>query len=286
MESIRLQLGRIESRLQNKNSIKDSEFQVFSQWGEDGIIQFAIEKLPMIPKTFVEFGVQDYIESNTRFLMLNNYWDGLIIDGSEENITQIKKSSYFWKTRLNCEAAFITKDNINDIISSKGLKGEIGLLSIDIDGNDYWVWEAINCISPAIVIIEYNSLWGPSYKVSTPYKHDFDRQKAHYSNLYWGASLNALNYLASKKGYRLLTANKGGNNVFFVKDLYASFFAPMTVDDCYKKPFFRQSRDQENRLTYLDIENSLSLLSDLTLTDVEKGENFTIKDLYLSKISL
>lgn len=170
-------------------SLEEVEFQVFSQFGEDGIIQWLIQNIELNEKTFVEFGVEDYTEANTRFLLMNNNWSGLIIDGSEENINHVKNWRLFWKYDLTAVAEFITKDNINEIITGAGFYGDIGLLSVDIDGNDYWVLNAITCVNPRILICEYNNIFGSDEKVSVPYDEKFYRTEKHYSNLYWGASL-------------------------------------------------------------------------------------------------
>ena len=133
--------------------LADAEFKVFSQFGDDGIIQYLLQQveIPETSRRFIEFGVQDYQESNTRFLMVNDNWRGLIIDGSESNIQKVVSDPLYWRHDLTAVAAFIDRDNINDLFSSNGYSGEIGLLSVDIDGNDYWVWEAIDAVSPRIV---------------------------------------------------------------------------------------------------------------------------------------
>ena len=96
-------MGRILSnQIKNKecqlNSIQDVEFSVFSQFGDDGIIQWLIQNLEIPNKTFIEFGVEDFSESNSRFLMMNNYWSGFVMDGSESNINILKSSYYFMRT--------------------------------------------------------------------------------------------------------------------------------------------------------------------------------------------
>src|SRR6218665_3922963 len=165
-------------------NLSDYEFRITSQFGDDGIIEFLVE---------------NYTESNTRFLLMKDNWTGLVIDGTDANIKYIKKDKY-WRHDLRAVCAFITKDNINSLIENSGISGEIGLLSVDIDGNDYWVWQSISVINPVIVVSEYNALFGKN-PYSIPYEEDFDFRKKHYSHLYWGASLTALNYLAEKKGY-------------------------------------------------------------------------------------
>ena len=159
--------------------IEDIEFKVFSQFGDDGIIQYLINKLEIDYdcQNFIEFGVENYQESNTRFLLFNNNWSGLIIDSSKEKIEQIKNSNYFWKYNLEAKVSFIDKDNINNIIKESQIGKKIGLLSIDIDGNDYWIWKSINVIDPLIVIVEFNSVFGFVHKLSIPYKKTFSGQK-------------------------------------------------------------------------------------------------------------
>lgn len=213
LQYIRLALGRIENRQINK--IYSTEFKVFSQWGEDGIIQYLLNNIKIDKEIFIEFGVENYTESTTRFLLINNNWSGLVLDGNQENINFIKHDEIYWKYNLKAEYAFITAENINNIFEKNGISGEIGILSIDIDGNDFWVWKAIKNVNPAIVICEYNHRLGKERAVTIPYRADFIRSEAHYSNLYYGASIKALTLLAKNKEYSLVAGNENGNNVFF-----------------------------------------------------------------------
>ena len=266
-------LGRIEARqlqTSNSKSIRDNEFRSFSQWGEDGIIQFLISNVPINRKIFVEFGVQNYTESNTRFLLINNNWSGLVIDGGSEEIAYIKNDPIYWQYNLKAVNSFITKDNINQILSDNGIQGEIGLLSVDIDGNDYWVWQAIDCINPAIVVSEYNFRFGANKAVTVPYDASFVRSKAHYSNIYYGASLKALCILADRKGYAFVGCNSAGNNAFFVrKDLKPDAINEITVEEGYVRGQFRESRDEKGNLLYLSLEEEQKLLNTLPLVEIE-----------------
>src|SRR5437868_3239257 len=194
--------------------LADGEFRVFSQWGEDGIIQYLISRIKITNETFVEFGVENYRESNTRFLLLNNNWRGLVLDGSQHCIDHIQADEICWRHTLTARCAWITRDNINDLLKEAGFAGEVGLLSIDIDGNDYWVWEKLTVIDPVIAITEYNSIFGPELAVTIPYDPKFARHRAHYSGQFWGASLPALTQLADRKGYSLVGCNSAGNNAY------------------------------------------------------------------------
>ena len=195
LQDLKLSIGQIQSKLNASSlekNIKKKEFKVFSQWGEDGIIDYLISNLDIQNKTFIEFGVENYEESNTKFLLLNRNWEGFILDSSISNINYIKNSDLYWKYSLNAITAFINKENINNLIELSKFKKKVGLLSIDIDGNDYWVWKEINVIEPSIVIIEYNSRLGIEKPYVVPYEKNFLRKKASTSMVYYGASLQAL----------------------------------------------------------------------------------------------
>jgi hypothetical protein len=213
-------LGRIEAR-QNQaagfRSLRENEFKVFSQWGEDGIIQALVREVPLGERAFVEFGVEDYTEANTRFLLLNYGWRGLVIEAGPEHVARIRQSREHWLYDLQVAHSFITRDNINGILRDAGMSGEIGLLSVDIDGNDYWVWEAIDVVHPTIVVAEYNYRFGPTATVAVPYAEDFSRFEAHPSWIYYGASLGALCHLAARKGYDFVGCGRNGVNAFFVR---------------------------------------------------------------------
>jgi hypothetical protein len=275
IDDLRQAVGRLELRQLEERSSADihaNEFKVSSQWGEDGIIQFLLRHVEVPNKIFVEFGVGDYSESNTRFLLKNDNWKGLLIDGSAANQRKIEASHEHWQHDLTIECSFITKDNINQLISKNGVTGDIGILSVDIDGNDYWVWEAIDCVNPAIVICEYNSLFGPTAAVSTPYAEDFYIYNAHYSGLYWGASIAAFTHLAVQKGYSLVGSNSAGNNIFFVRNDLVGELPCFTPEQAHVQSRFRISRDETGKLSFLDGLKSLELIKELPLVDVRTKE--------------
>jgi len=247
-------LGQLLTRemLKSKYSnIQNSEFKVFSQWGDDGIIQYLINNINISNKIFIEFGVENYLESNTRFLLMNNNWTGLVFDGSKKNIDFVRSDNIYWKYDLIAEQAFITRENINFLIKKAGFIGEIGLLHIDIDGNDYWVWESIEVIKPDIVIIEYNSVFGIDRAITIPYKANFNRTKEHYSNLYAGSSLLALYDLAKEKGYSFIGTNSSGNNAYFILNEKLNIIKPIEIKHGYTLSKFRESRNKKGNLTFL-----------------------------------
>lgn len=275
-------LGRIESRQISNLSldqINDAEFRVFSQWGEDGIINYLVHHVPIKNKVFIEFGVENYLQSNTRFLLSNDNWSGLVMDGNSEDIAYLKKDPIYWAHNLKAECKFITKDNIESVLEKNAIKNDVGILSIDIDGNDYWIWEAINCVSPRIVICEYNSLFGPRAKVTTPYRDDFIREKMHHSGVVYGASISALDNLANKKGYKLVASNKAGNNVFFVRDDLLENIRTLSPEEAYQKAQFREYKDRKGNLTFDDFEQRLEKIKEETVFDIEVQKMMQIKDI-------
>lgn len=254
--------------------IKEAEFRVFSQFGEDGILQYLIRRTGISAelRTFVEFGVETYEEANTRFLLVSRNWNGLVIDGSAANVARIKASSIFWRYGLSAIAAFIDADNINQLIGDNGFRGQIGLLSVDIDGNDYWVWERIDVVNPVIVVAEYNSVFGASYAITVPYDPSFVRSKAHHSNLYWGASLKALHILADRKGYALVGCNSAGNNAFFVRRDMLNGLEELSSETAYVESKFKESRDINGQLTFLTGKKRLLEIRDMPVYDVLSGK--------------
>lgn len=263
------------------DSIHQAEFKVFSQFGDDGIIQYLIthSSIGAARQKFIEFGVENYQESNTRFLLVNNNWSGLVIDGSRENIDSIRNGPLYWRHDLTAVHSFVDRTNINETIAAHGFAGEVGLLSIDIDGNDYWIWESIEVVDPVIVIVEYNSILGSERAVVVPYDPVFNCTRAHYSNLFWGCSLKALCLLADKKGYEFVGADSHGNNAYFVARNRLGKLKPTSVEAGYVRSKFRESRDQAGRLTYVSGNKRLEIIQDLEVYDLEKGALVRLKEL-------
>lgn len=265
-ESQKLLMGKILSnqikdKAFNVQSLKDVEFSIFSQFGDDGIIQWLVQNLNIPNKTFIEFGVEDFGESNSRFLMMNDNWSGFVMDGSELNIKILKSSYYYWKYDLACKAVFITKDNINNLIEEQKFQKEVGLLHIDIDGNDYHIWKEIDVIEPIIVIVEFNGIFGKDRPLSVIYDENFIRSNAHYSNLLFGSSIKSLYDLALEKGYSFIGCNSGGNNAYFVRnDKLNDVVRPVTLDQGYIESKYRESRDKNNNLSFLNKAKGRELL--------------------------
>jgi len=259
--------------------LSELEFKVFSQWGEDGIIQYLIQKIEIPNKTFIEFGVEDYTEASTRFLLINDNWNGLIMDSSKESINFIKNDDIYWRYDLKAVCSFITRDNINQLICQNIKEKEVGLLAIDIDGNDYWVWKAIDAVTPRVVICEYNGIFGCEHFITVPYDENYIRTKQHYSNLYWGASLPALCLLAEEKGYVFVGCNSSGNNAFFIRKDICSL-RPIDYKKSFVMPKFRESRSHNNKMTFLGGEDRIKAIYGMKVLDVKLGKNILIRELF------
>ena len=191
-------------RLKEIDTLADVEFQVYSQFGEDGIIEWLVANLDLQNKTFVEFGVENYLEANTRFLLLNRNWTGLVLDGTPENIEHLRSSATYWRNDVQAQAAFITAENINELIQRNGFFGPLGILSIDLDGNDYWILKELDGLRPDILILECNPVFGDRHAVTVPYDPTFERFRSHHSGLLFGASIAAMRDLAESRGYEFL----------------------------------------------------------------------------------
>lgn len=223
------------------------EFRVYSQHGEDGILLHIFSRIGVDTKRFVEFGVEDGTECNAANLVVNFGFSGLMLDGSQENVQRGR--NFYAATlgpsanRLAFQQSWITAENINAVIESNGIGGPIDLLSIDIDGNDYWVWKAVHAVDPRVVVIEYNAGFGPTRSVTIPYAPEFDRWRVHRSGFYFGASLAALEKLGSEKGYSLIGCDSSGANAFFVKRSIADgLFRTVTAREAFVPLFDRIAR--------------------------------------------
>jgi hypothetical protein len=190
-------------------------FKVYSQSDEDGIIQEIFRRVGTTTKTFIEFGVDTGNECNTAKLLVEG-WRGLWIEASTPNVADIRKNfvAFLHEPKLKLVENLVTAENINALLKQAEMTGEVDLLCIDIDCNDYWVWKAIEVTNPRVVVIEYNATLRPPLSLVVPYE-----PTRHWDGSnYFGASLEALVRLGRAKGYRLVGCNFSGANAFFVRD--------------------------------------------------------------------
>ena len=206
---------------------------IYSQNEEDGIIQEIFNRIGTTNKTFVEFGIGDGLENNTLALLLSD-WKGLWIEGSSRAVNNIKDNfkSVINNERLKVVEAFITKDNINDIISSNISDKEIDLLSVDIDGNDIHIFNEISVVNSRVVVIEYNAKFPPPIMFGV----DYNPTHAWKGDDYVGSSLKYIEKNLNAKGYKLVGCDLSGSNAFFIReDLVGDkFLAPYTAEKHYQ----------------------------------------------------
>jgi hypothetical protein len=217
----------------NHKKLNRYEFKVFSQAGEDGIISEIFNRIGTTNKFFVEFGVGNGLENNSAYLLVKG-WQGYWIEGSERFCKSIRQSfeDLIANQQLTLKNTFITAANIEDLFREGNVPTELDLLSIDIDGNDYWVWQAITNYRPRVVILEYNAIYPPEsswvmqYNPSHQWKY----------NSHMGSSLKALEKLGHQQGYKLVGCSFSGVNAFFVReDLLADHFcSPFSAENHYE----------------------------------------------------
>lgn len=222
-------------------------FNVYSQTCEDGILLHIFNCIGFTNRRCVDIGASGIENSNVANLIINHAFDGLLIEGNESAVKSAKKqylsirhAKLFIPTVVN---AYATMENVNGLLVDNGFSGSIDLLSIDIDGIDYWVWKAINAIDPRVVVVEYQDILGPKRSWTVPYTPAFNGSQYEVNRTYMnygGASLTAFTKLANAKGYRLVGCNRGGWNAFFVNNSAINPILPeVSVKSCFRYPWNR-----------------------------------------------
>ena len=219
--------------------LTDTEFRCFSQNGEDGILLYIFSILGTTNRRVVEISAGDGIECNSANLIINHGWHGLLFDSDEKNIDRGKnfyaKCQDTFTAPPTLVASWVTAENVNSLIAENGFAGDIDLLSLDVDGMDYWIWRAIQCISPRVIILEFNAVWGPDRAVSLPYQADYRIDYGQHP-YYAGASLAAFVKLATEKGYRLVGTQRLGFNALFVRsDLGKDLLPEISPRQCFER---------------------------------------------------
>jgi hypothetical protein len=219
-----LYVDRIYSSLQILNSrhrntkereidLATSELRLFSQNGEDGVLNTILSAIGDANNYFVEFGVGDGWSCNSRLLAEVFDWNGLFMEIDEKELSLLKQR-YCNSKKIKCENAAVSPSNINQLFEKFRVPERFGVLSIDIDGQDYWVWKALDKVyQPDVVIMEYNS----ALDLTVP-KVEKEGVTGFPLTATWGASLAAINDLAKEKGYRLVHLEMAGVNAFFVRE--------------------------------------------------------------------
>jgi len=267
----------------NISNIQQIELKVFSQNGEDGIIDYLLTKLNLIPHStnFIEIGVGDYRESNTRFLYNRFHPKGLIIDCIEDMKKKVKPHVNLWKGDLRICNNFINSNNINEILK-KNCDFNVDVFSLDIDGIDYWIIQKLKKNISKIFIAEFNPVFGPKLKVTVPNIDDFDRTNYHYSNLCYGMSLSALIDIMKEKNFYFVGTNLQKMNAFFVSNDFnkKNFFENLEIKSLenYTNSNIRDSRDINNELNYLSgFEKKIKEIENCEVINLEKNKYDLVK---------
>ena len=258
-------------KIQKVKNLSELEFSVFSQWGDDGIINWLTDKIPIKNRIFVEIGTEDYKESNTRFLLKYKNWKGYLIESNDLQVKNINKQSIVWKHDLEVLNIKVQKKNINKIFKNLSLPKKIGLLSLDIDSNDYWIWSEIDSIKPTIFVCEFNSTFGDKKAISVPYDEDFERKKLHYSNLAFGASLEAFKFMCKKKNYTFIGTNSSGVNAYFVDNDYIKFIKKKIKKFESFPSKIRESRDKNFKKSFVGGNNRFNKIKGIKVVDIKSG---------------
>ncbi len=218
-------------------------FRKYSQFEEDGILLYLFSVIPPINRTCVEICAGDGRECNTANLILNHGWWGHLFDGSEDHV---RSGRAFYARHPDTFAhppsfthAWVTAENVNQLVAGSGASGPVDLLSLDIDGMDYWVWKALTVVEPQVVVCEVHNPVPPDLALTVPYDPDFVCESENYR----GASLAAMVKLGRDKGYRLVGTHRLGFNAFFVRDGLAEDLLPeVSAESCAADPFTQAAR--------------------------------------------
>ncbi|MGH9032184.1 MAG: hypothetical protein ACRDY4_15035 [Acidimicrobiia bacterium] len=281
-QALRVAIGTLMAReiAGAASSCNEAEFRSFSQFGEDGIIEYLIQRCDISPCTFVEIGVETYAEANTRFLAEHRLWRGLIVDQNPRLSRDLGRTRLDWRSQVKAASAFVTRANVQQTVGPFVGTDGLGLLSVDIDGVDYWILEQLVGLGPAMIVAEYNALFGDAASVSIPYDAGFDRRRPEYHNVYYGASLAAFEHLLSAQGYALAACVTAGNNAFFVRSDRLGDVPVQTVADAYRPRRFVEHRAVDGTLTGItERRRQLQDVERLPLIDVTDGRALTVGDI-------
>ncbi len=231
-------------------------FKQYSENFEDGILLYIFSRIGTTNRKCVEIGCGYVVECNTANLILNHHWHGLLIDKGKEE-TDYARRYYSQKKKMKegspvIQNVQISRDNINEILKEAGFKGDIDLLSVDIDGTDYWIWKAVDAIKPRVVLVEIQCIWGSQHSVTVPYSDRFEPWFVDGFGIHSGASLPAFQKLAAEKGYRFVGVESYGYNAFFVRnDIPQKLIPEEDVHVIDTLPFVQWAKDK-----FLDLAKS------------------------------
>ncbi len=288
-DAIKLMFGQqaiISSRALYSTLIKlhDAEVKVFSQWGEDGILDFLFTKLEISKPKMVEFGVGVFDECNSRFTAEFRNASVYMVDLNDDLTSNVFKMEINWKNQLFPVIDLITPDNaLNHLKTAKTLMGGVDVVSLDIDGNDYWVLKALELEEVSIVICEYNPVYGGEIMCTIVRDDKFNRAQAHHSLLHYGMSLKAAISLMDNKGFTFVGSNRVGNNAFFLKKdfIYLMNFTLPNINnlDDFVDWRVRESRDLDGNLNYLGLKDARKAIANCLVFNIESASTIKVSQI-------
>ena len=222
-----------DERYADPRKLNRHEHSVFSQGGEDGIIAEILRRIGTRSQTFVELGVGDGLENNTAYL-LSRGWSGLWIEGDATSVSRARVNfrREIDRGKLRIRQAFLDAESVAGLLREEGIPEDFDLLSIDVDRNTYYVWDALREFRPRVVVVEYNATFPPADE----WVVDYDATRLWNGTMYFGASLKSYEKLGADLGYRLVGCNLAGANAFFVRDdlVGDQFLPPFTAEQHYE----------------------------------------------------
>ena len=263
------------------NKLHDVDYKIFSQNGEDGILDYLLYQLKIEKPKFIEIGVGDYTESNTRFIFDRCSPKGAIIDCIDNFEERVKKKINLWRGELKIINNFVNSENINEIMKDTDCTTDLDIFSLDIDGIDYWILEKLPKDFSKIAVIEFNPIFGSSLRVSVPNKNNFERKKYHYSNLCFGMSLQAAIKIMDDKNFYFVGTNLLRNNAFFISKNYdkEKYFNNLKINniDNSVDANFTESRDVDGNLNYLNHQKRINEILDCEVVDLSNNLKNLVK---------
>jgi methyltransferase FkbM-like protein len=235
-----------EHKIVPYQNIRAAGFRAYSQFEEDGIILYVLAMIGFKSRRVVEMCCGSGIECMATNLILNHGFEGLLFDGDNGNV---ERANAFFRAKKDCllqsptvNRAWVTAENVNSLLTDNNCGGEIDLLSLDVDGNEYWIWKAINTIQPRLVVVETHNIISEDKRLTVPYRPDFDYHKSS-SEDFRSASLLAMVNIGRERGYRLIGAHRHGFNAFFLRnDEGQDTFPEVSIKSVHDNAYTRWSQ--------------------------------------------
>ncbi len=276
-------LMNMREKYQTISNFNDLDFKIFSQNGEDGLLDYLLHSLKIVKPEFIEIGVGDYAESNTRFIFETRSLKGLIIDCIPNLKKKINQNIKTWRGDLNIEEVFISPENILEILSRNEFNNS-DIFSLDIDGIDYWILEQLPKNFAKIAIIEYNPIFGNDLEITVPNIKNFSRNNYHHSNLCYGMSIKAAVKIMQKKNFYFIGTNLLRNNAFFVSNNFdkIEYFKNLKITKLSENvnSNIRESRDKSGKQTYLSGQNKLNEIKECEVIDIKENCTKKINEIF------